>query len=64
MHPVIVELYLETIVGIDRVVLIFLPDLLQDRRHVDARTKLDLVLGDKIIGEFIPERFQTVLMML
>src|SRR5580658_1907355 len=57
MNPIVVKFYLQPILRVDWLILIFLFDLLQNSRHIDTGTKLDLVLGYKIIGVFGPEGF-------
>jgi hypothetical protein len=49
MHPIIIEFYLQSIIGIDGMILILSFDLIKDGIDIDPILQLDLILGNKII---------------
>jgi hypothetical protein len=50
VYPVRIKFYLEAILRVNRIVLVFFPDLLEDRPDVCAIFQFDLVLRNEIVG--------------
>ncbi len=50
VYPIAVEFDLQSVIGIDRLVLVFSFDLVEDGRDIDPFLQLDLIFGNEIVG--------------